>query len=131
MTPTQSIPSHWSCGRAILFKPDDPFSPRDELFEEAWHAQTLALADTMVKAGHFSAGDWATALGAALQDADTDGEPDNTETYYQCAINALEQLVVGSTSIKQSTMSERKDTWERAYLATPHGQPVKLEAGVK
>ena len=112
-----------------MFKPDNPFSPRDEVFEEAWHAQTLALADTMVKAGHFSANDWAEALGTALKDADVNGEPDNTETYYHCAIKALEQLVAGKTSIDPTTLSERKDTWERAYLATPHGQPVKLEAG--
>lgn len=112
-----------------MFKPADPFSPRDEVFEEAWHAQTLALADTMVKAGHFTANDWANTLGAALKAADAKGDPDNTETYYHCAINALEQLVAGNTSINQSTMSKRKDTWERAYLATPHGQPVKLGAG--
>lgn len=111
-----------------MFKPDDPFSPRDEVFEEAWHAQTLALADTMVKAGHFSANEWAAALSTALKTADKNGKPDNTETYYLCAINALEQLVTENTSINQSNMTDRKANWESAYLATPHGQPVKLSA---
>lgn len=112
-----------------MFKPDDPFAPRDDVFQEAWHAQTLALADTMVNAGHFSANDWAKTLGAALKAADANGEPDNTETYYHCAIDALETLVAKGTSIDQPTMTDRKDKWERAYLATPHGRPVKLEAG--
>lgn len=112
-----------------MFKPDDPFSPRDEVFEEAWHAQTLALADTLVKAGHFSANDWAATLGAALKTADAKGEPDNTETYYHCAISALEQLVTQSTKIDAPMMSDRKETWQRAYLNTPHGKPVKLKAG--
>ncbi|MEE9426818.1 MAG: nitrile hydratase accessory protein [Paracoccaceae bacterium] len=112
-----------------MFKPDDPLKPRDPAFNEAWHAQTLALADTMVKAGHFTANDWASTLGGALKDADARGQPDNTETYYHCAISALEQLVASGTSIDPVMMSKRKATWERAYLATPHGQPVKLEAG--
>jgi len=68
-------------------------------------------------------------LGAALQDANASGEPDNTQTYYHCAIHALEQLVDENSQIKKLMMSERKNTWKRAYLATPHGQPVKLEAG--
>ena len=114
-----------------MFRPNDPLKPRDDLFEEAWHAQTLALADTMVQAGIFSAGDWAKTLGAALKIAGENGAPDTTETYYHCAIDALEQLVAGGTPINAVTLSERKNTWERAYLATPHGQPVKLEAGVK
>ena len=112
-----------------MFRPEDPLSPRDKVFNEAWHAQTLALADTMVKAGHFTANDWASTLGAALKDADAQGDPDNTETYYHCAISALEQLVQAHVEIDPMTLTKRKATWERAYLATPHGQPVKLEAG--
>lgn len=112
-----------------MFKPDDPLKPRDPVFEEGWHAQTLALADAMVRSGAFTAGDWANALGAALKDADAAGNPDTTETYYHCAITALEQLIAKATSIDPTMMSNRKATWERAYLATPHGEPVLLEAG--
>ena len=99
------------------------------MFEEGWHAQTLALADTMIQAGHFSAGDWAATLGRHLKEADENGKPDSTETYYQCAISALETLVANSTTIDHRALLDRKTTWERAYLATPHGQPVKLSAG--
>ncbi|MEE9388525.1 MAG: nitrile hydratase accessory protein [Paracoccaceae bacterium] len=109
-----------------MFRPDDPLKPRDAVFDEAWHAQTLALADTMVQAGIFSADDWALALGAALKQADAKGESDTTETYYHCAINTLEQLVARNTAIDQPALNSRKASWERAYLATPHGQPVSL-----
>ena len=112
-----------------MFEPDDPLKPRDAVFDEAWQAQTLALADTMVRAGHFSATDWAATLGATLRNAEARGEPDTAQTYYHCAVSALEQLVAGKTAIDETMLLERKSAWERAYLATPHGHPVKLGAG--
>lgn len=109
-----------------MFEPENPLKPRDKVFNEAWHAQTLALADTMIKAGHFSASQWASTLGVALKAAETDGKPDNAETYYHCAINALEELVNNNTPIDQELLKNRKQAWETAYLQTPHGEPVKL-----
>jgi len=109
--------------------PVAPFQSDDgPVFDEPWHAQVLALADTMVQAGHFSAGDWATALGAALQAATDRAVPDNAQTYYECAAAALETLVARHTTIGAATIDARKSAWERAYTATPHGQPVTLSA---
>ena len=34
-------------------------------FAEAWQAEALAIADTLVQNGLFSAGDWSEALGEA------------------------------------------------------------------
>lgn len=128
---THATASPWNFGSAILFEPQNSLKPRDAVFAEAWHAQALALADTMINAGYFSATDWAQALGAALKTAGDNGEPDTTETYYLCAINALEQLVARATSIDQISLQNRKTAWKHAYLATPHGQPVRLAAGGK
>lgn len=112
-----------------MFEPDDPLKPRDQGFEEGWHAQTLALADTLANAGYFTASDWATALGAALSDANTKGHEDTPETYYNAALNALETLTARHTDLKAQDLSTRKTAWERAYLNTPHGKPVLLGAG--
>ena len=109
-----------------MFKPDDPLKPRDAVFDQTWHAQTLALADTLVQGGHFTANDWAEALGAKLKDAAAIGQPDTTETYYHCAINALEILVAQHTVIDPSMLKDRKSAWTHAYHTTPHGQPVNL-----
>lgn len=108
-----------------MFKPDDPLAPPRPAFSEPWHAQVLALADTFVKAGHFSAGDWAEALGAALKAAEENGEPDTEETYYTCALSALEALSP-QAGIAGPELSERKAAWEAAYRRTPHGKPVIL-----
>ncbi len=98
-------------------------------FAEAWQAEVLAMADTLVQNGLFSAGDWSNALGAALKQAEHSGEPDTQETYYRAALAALETLVAEHSEIDRRAMQGMRDDWERAYRSTPHGQPVLLDAG--
>ena len=116
--------SAWTCGRVILKKPDDLLAPRDQVFAEPWHAQTLAAAFALVKAGHLTAGEWAEALGAELARAEAEAKPDTEETYYLAALEALEKV----TPIEQSELVARKSDWESAYRNTPHGKPVVLGA---
>jgi nitrile hydratase accessory protein len=111
----------------------DPLKPLagvdgEPVFDEAWQAQALALADTLVQNGLFGARDWSEALGRALREAEEKGEQDDQETYYRCVVAALEGLVAEHSEIGRQTMSDRRDDWEEAYLSTPHGQPVLLKA---
>mgnify|MGYP003674677518 FL=1 len=112
-----------------MFRPDDPLKPRDPVFDEAWQAQVLAIADTLVQAGRFSATDWADTLGAELRAAQAGGQPDTTETYYLAALAALEKLTTKATDLTPSDLTSRKEEWTRAYLHTPHGDPVLLTRG--
>ncbi|SLN28591.1 hypothetical protein ROA7450_01184 [Roseovarius albus] len=109
-----------------MFNPDDPLAPPEKAFDQPWQAQALALADTMVRAGHFTPNQWAQTLGAALSKSEQDGAPDNAETYYNAVITALEQLTEAHTDITAPQRQVRRAAWEAAYLRTPHGQPVKL-----
>lgn len=111
-----------------MFRPDDPLAPPQPVFDEPWQAQALALADSLVKAGHFSASDWAETLGAALRAAEAQGAPDTLETYYLAVVSALETLSQSQTTITRADMSERRAAWEEAYHRTPHGQPVLLKS---
>ena len=95
-------------------------------FDEPWQAEALAIADTLVQNGMFSAATWSAALGAALRNAEADGASDDQQTYYQCVLVALETLIAQHSEIDCQAMSAKREDWERAYLATPHGQPVKL-----
>ena len=45
----------------------------DAAFDEAWQAEALAIADSLVQSGLFSAADWSQTLGAALRQAEVDG----------------------------------------------------------
>ncbi|MEM8689817.1 MAG: nitrile hydratase accessory protein [Pseudomonadota bacterium] len=99
---------------------------REPVFDELWQAQVLAMADAMVAAGAFTAGDWSAALGQALKEAEATGAEDTSRTYYEAALGALEDLLQGSGDVPAQTLEARRTAWRDAYLATPHGDPVEL-----
>ncbi|HUV22519.1 MAG TPA: nitrile hydratase accessory protein [Gammaproteobacteria bacterium] len=97
-------------------------------FDEPWQAEALAIADTLVQNGMFSAGAWSEALGEALRKSGASGASDDQQTYYQCVLAALENLIAQHSEIDRAAMAAKRGDWEQAYLSTPHGQPVKLDA---
>ena len=109
-----------------MFQPEDPLAPPKSFFDEPWQAQALALADSMVQAGHFTADEWADALGAELKKAGEQGAPDTLETYFTGVLIALEHLMETRAGIPAAIKAQRRNDWEKAYLNTPHGKPVVL-----
>jgi len=99
----------------------------DAVFDEAWQAQVLAMAESLISSSQISANDWSATLGAELRNADAAGAPDNSETYYKAALSALERLLLSDDHLTTTEITERKEGWEKAYLSTPHGQPVELK----
>ena len=104
-------------------EPLGPLARRDgeAVFDEAWQAQALAMADCLVQAQVFSAHDWAEALGVAVRE-----QEDTTEGYYRAVLSALERLL-DRGALPAGEVEARRDAWARAYEATPHGEPVELE----
>jgi len=98
-------------------------------FDEPWQAQVLALAFALAKVEVFTPGQWSDALGAELRRAADQGKPDDQDTYYNAALTALEGLIAADGRVSADGLSDRADQWRRAYLNTPHGQPVELSAG--
>lgn len=113
-----------------MFRPDDPLAPGEKTFSDPWQAQALAMADNLVKAGQFSARDWAEVLGTALRAAERRGESDDLDTYYLCVLEALESLTEDKLGISGKVREERRQAWKAAYLGTPHGRPVELRNGL-
>ena len=123
-------------GRVTLNLPEDPLGPLkrkdgDPTFDEAWQAQSLAIADTLVDAGVLTATNWAAALGSELQSAARAGAADNADTYYLAVLAAAEKLLHRMEMISRDELDARVDAWRQAYLNTPHGKPVELEAARK
>ena len=54
------------------------------------------------------------------------GDPDLGDTYYLHWLKALEGLVAEKGLVTTKALGERKDAWDRAAHATPHGQPIVL-----
>ena len=97
-------------------------------FAEPWQAEVLALAFALSERGMFSGAEWSQALGEELRRAEAHGAPDDQETYYTAALAALERLVAAAGGIDVDALAVRIEAWRRAYLDTPHGQPVELAA---
>ena len=121
-----------SIGWPIVIHTEETLKPLsnvdgDPVFDEPWQAEALAIADTLVSKGIFSARAWSEALGKALRTAESKGAADNQETYYNCVLSALEQLIAEYSEIDQETINAKRRDWEQAYLSTPHGQPVRLK----
>ncbi len=122
-----------TCGRTIL-NPHDNFVSKilvtrdgEPPFLEPWHAQALAMADLLVQSGHISSASWTNALGAEIRASAKNGAADVSETYFRAVLSAIERLLADSGKVSRPELHERKHAWERAYLRTPHGQPVSLD----
>ena len=57
------------------------------------------------------------------------GEVDDGSRYYDHWLVALERLITAKQVLSPSDLDRRKVAWTQAYLSTPHGQPVELQAG--
>lgn len=109
---------------------DLPGLPKDAdgpVFAEPWEAQAFALTVKLHEQGHFTWSEWAAALSEEIGRAKAAGDADLGDTYYAHWLAALERLCREKGITDAGQMSERKEAWRAAYLATPHGQPVELE----
>ena len=105
-----------------------PDLPRDDggpVFQEPWEAQTFAMAVALHEAGKFTWPEWADALSAELKAA---GAGQDGHDYYRHWLKALERIASDKGLTSESELGERKDAWDRAAKATPHGQPIVLGA---
>lgn len=110
---------------------DLPALPRDEggpVFNEPWEAHAFALAVRLSESGSFSWSEWTAALSREIRAAQERGDPDLGQSYYHHWLNALERLCAEKGLVRGADMHRRKEQWRRAYLHTPHGQPIELSA---
>ncbi len=96
-------------------------------FAEPWQAQAFALAVKLQDAGHFTATEWAEALGREIKAAQARGDPDDGSTYYSHWLAALRRLLREKGLVGDGDLEARKTAWAEAHARAPHGQPVELE----
>lgn len=104
---------------------------KDPVFNEPWEAQLFSLVSALRDKQLISADEWAGALGKAIKQAQSAGDPDLGDTYYQHCLCALEQLLIAKELADHSELQGLVSAWRAAYQATPHGQPVSLSASGK
>lgn len=107
-----------------------PALPRDEggpVFREPWEAQAFAMAVALHEKGLFTWSEWAETLASAIRHAQAAGDRDHGDSSYAHWLDALETLVVAKGATSASLLRDRRDAFDRAARATPHGQPILLE----
>jgi len=109
--------------------PDLPCDAEGPVFREPWEAQAFALTLRLHEQGAFTWTEWATALSVEIKRAQAAGDPDTGETYYRHWLAALERLALSKRLVNRSELEARREAWDRAVRATPHGQPISLENG--
>lgn len=110
-------------------RPDDlPSLPRDAdgpVFAEPWQAQAFAMTVRLFEQGHFTWQEWADHLATEI----AAGDPSDGSDYYARWLAALERLVAEKGLASPAELAERRDAWDRAARATPHGEPIVLGRG--
>jgi len=87
----------------------------------------MAIADLLIGSGTITQSTWAETLGEEVRIASLAGSADDTGTYYTAVLSALERILDAGGNVSCAELARRRDDWRRAYLHTPHGQPVELD----
>ena len=106
--------------------PDLPRDADGPVFAEPWQAQAFAMTVTLHQRGAFTWPEWAERLGAEVAAARDAGDRDLGDTYYDHWLGALEKLVAEKELVSRPELAARRDAWDRAARATPHGEPIVL-----
>jgi nitrile hydratase accessory protein len=97
------------------------------VFREPWEAQAFALTLALHGRGLFTWSEWAQALSTEIRRAQGAGDCDDGSTYYRHWLAAIEHLVREKGIASAADLAERREAWDRAAHATPHGKPILLE----
>lgn len=118
--PGATDPGATDPGIAVL-----PELPRDDdgpVFAEPWQAQAFAMAVRLHEQDHFSWTEWASVLSEHISAAGVN----DTADYYEHWLATLETIVQRGGLSTSDELKQRRDAWQRAAEATPHGQPIEL-----
>ncbi len=114
-----------------MTRPEEPDLPGRVLpqdapaFDAPWQAQAFALTVALAEAGHFTWGQWTDALSSRLHGPGA--APDGSD-YFDHWLDTLQSLLSDRGLAAQPQVEALTRAWQRAALATPHGQPITLDA---
>ncbi|MDF1726589.1 MAG: nitrile hydratase accessory protein [Sulfitobacter sp.] len=97
------------------------------VFDEPWHAQVFALTVHLNETGQLHWPDWAARFGATLKRHGLEKELNGGEDYFAAWLETLEAILADRDAGAPAELERFRAAWEAAYLATPHGQPVRID----
>lgn len=100
----------------------------EPVFTQPWHAQVFALTVHLNESGLFAWPDWTARFSDTLARHGLERELDGGDDYFNAWLETLEHLLADAGQAAPDDVERTRDAWERAYLVTPHGAPVRLKA---
>lgn len=99
----------------------------EPVFQNSWEAEAYAIGNLLVKEGLISCRQWMDLMASAIQRAQTAGDPDHGDTYYNHWCAALESFCFQMQWISQHDYQNLLSLWAEAIANTPHGVPLTIE----
>ena len=82
--------------------------------------------------GAFTWTEWSAALGSEIASGnESDGGSGSVKPYYEHWLAALERLMTEKRLTSAAELATRKAAWKAAAEATPHGEPIVLDAAAR
>lgn len=95
-------------------------------FEAPWHAQLFALTVHLGDSGLFTWPEWAARFSGTLRRHGLNRDLNGGDDYFLAWLDTLETLMAELGQAGATERETMRRAWERAYLTTPHGLPVRL-----
>ena len=105
-----------------------PHDGRGPVFKEPWEAKAFAMVLRLHEHGLFTWTEWADALSHEIRAAQSAGDADLGDTYYQHWLRALETMVARKGAASGDELIRYRRAWAEAAERTPHGQAVELRS---
>lgn len=97
-------------------------------FAEPWQARAFACAVELSRRGLYTWREWVQALGAEIATHPARPGEEPGAAYHRQWLATLEKLAALKEVASPAELDARAEKWRMAYLNTPHGQAVELEA---
>ena len=94
-------------------------------FEKPWHGQIFAITVSLSENKVFEWSEFSKSLAEQIK-IDKTEKQNGSDDYFFSWIKALENLIINKNVVDQSNLNITKQKWKDAFLATPHGHPVKI-----
>lgn len=101
-------------------------SAPEPAFEHPWHAQVFALTVHLNETGRFTWSEWVSRFSETLARHGLSKELNGGEDYFAAWLETLEAILAEAGSASAAEVETTRESWEQAYLNTPHGAPVSL-----
>lgn len=96
-------------------------------FKDSWEAEAYAIGNLLVKLGKVSARHWMELMAESIREAQSYGDPDTGETYYNHWCRSLEKYCFQAGLTTPADHAQILALWREAVARTPHGVPLVIE----